>query len=239
MTNPLIQIDHAALKAASRIMARNDIRYYLNGVYVEATPTETIIAATDGHRLLALHAYAENEVQEAATLIIPGEVVKRIVDGSLKTVRQVSLTQASDDKWTVPLHQWGVDLTFRSVEGIFPDWRKVIPAKASGQHANINPEYLAAFQAAAYDLCGKPGRRARVPTGIEVRPNGTGGALVFAPSSHTIGFIGVVMPLMTETNPRSEPPAWALTPEPKLVASRRGLLAAKTLPAPQPAEAQA
>ncbi|MFY3682081.1 hypothetical protein ACOTD7_20755 [Achromobacter xylosoxidans] len=239
MTNPAIQIERAALKAASRIMARSDIRYYLNGVYVEATPTETIIAATDGHRLLALHAFAENDVQEAAALIIPGEVVKRIIDGSLKAVRQITLTQVSDEKWVAPLHQWGVELTFRPVEGIFPDWRKVIPAKASGQPANINPDYLAAFQAAAYDLCGKPGRRARVATGIEVRQNGTGGALVFAPSSHTIGFVGVVMPVMTETNPRSEPPAWALTPEPKLVASRRGLLAAKTIPAPQPAEAQA
>ncbi|RSF08832.1 hypothetical protein [Achromobacter aegrifaciens] len=216
MTKATIQIDHTALKAACRIMAKNDIRYYLNGVYVEATRDQTLVVATDGHRLILIRTQTENEVEDAESLIIAGDVAKRIVDGSIRSIRQISMTRTDAGKWHIPLFKWGVELSFGSVEGVFPNWRKVVPERTTGEPANFNPQYLADFQAAAHDYFG--GSKGRLGL-IEVSQNGRGGALV-TPTRKDGDFIGVVMPFEAATNHKAEPPAWALTPAPKAIAAR-------------------
>lgn len=221
MTKTTIHFEHTALKAACRIMAKNDIRYYLNGVYVEASPTETILAATDGHRLLVLRKEAPNDVPQAVTLIIPGEVAQRIVDGSLKAVRQICLTQVDEGKWLVPLLKWDIEVAFRSVEGIFPNWRAIVPKATSGEAANIKPQYLTDFEKAAHDMYGSLKHHT---SSIEVRHNGRGGALVFPSSSSGQDFVGVVMPFTPDTNPRTTPPDWVLTEEPEPISARRARL---------------
>lgn len=237
MTKTTIQFDHTALKAACRIMAKSDIRYYLNGVYVEASPTETILAATDGHRLLVLRKEGPNDVRQIETLIIPGAVAQRIVAGSLKAIPTISLTQIDEAKWLVPLLKWDMEVAFRSVEGIFPNWRAVVPKTTSGEAANIKPRYLADFEKAAHDMYGSLKLHA---SSIEVRHNGNGGALVFPSSYRGEDFIGVVMPFAPDTTPRTTPPDWVLAEEPKLLSARRA-----RLPKPgakqnsQPAEAHA
>ncbi|WP_179215185.1 DNA polymerase III subunit beta family protein [Achromobacter xylosoxidans] len=237
MTKTTIHFEHTALKAACRIMAKNDIRYYLNGVYVEASPTETILAATDGHRLLVLRKEAPNDVPQAVTLIIPGEVAQRIVDGSLKAVRHISLTQVDEGKWLVPLLKWDIEVAFRSVEGIFPNWRAIVPKATSGEAANIKPQYLTDFEKAAHDMYGSLKHHT---SSIEVRHNGRSGALVFPSSSSGQDFIGVVMPFAPETTPRTTPPDWVLTEEPKVISARRAVLPKPGVKQnPQPAEAHA
>ncbi|MDH2053375.1 DNA polymerase III subunit beta [Achromobacter marplatensis] len=237
MTKTVIQFDHAALKAACRIMAKSDIRYYLNGVYIEATPTETVLAATDGHRLLVLRKEVPNDVRQVETLIIPGEVAQRIVAGSLKAVRQISLTQVDEGKWLVPLLKWDMEVAFRSVEGMFPNWRAVVPKATSGEAANIKPQYLADFEKAAQDMYGSLKHHS---SSIEVRHNGPGGALVFPSAYSGQDFVGVVMPCVPDTNPRTTPPDWVLTEEPKLISARRALVARPVAKQnPQQAEAHA
>ena len=237
MPKTVIQLDHSALKAACRIMAKNDIRYYLNGVYVEALPTETILAATDGHRLLVLRKEVPNDVAQAVTLIIPGEVAQRIVAGSLKAVRQISLTQVDEEKWLVPLLKWDIEVAFRSVEGIFPNWRAVVPKATSGEAANLKPQYLTDFEKAAQDMYGSLKHHT---SSIEVRHNGRGGALVFPSSSSGQEFIRVVMPFVPDTTPRTTPPDWVLTEEPKPISARRAPLPKPGVKQnPQPAEAHA
>lgn len=221
MPKTAIQFDHAALKAACRIMAKGDIRYYLNGVYVEASPTETILAATDGHRLLVLRKQVPNDVRQVETLIIPGEVAQRIVAGSLKAIPTISLTHVDEGKWLVPLLKWDMEVAFRSVEGMFPNWRAVVPKATSGEAANIKPQYLTDFEKAAHDMYGSLKHHT---SSIEVRHNGRRGALVFPSSSSGQDFIGVVMPFASDANPRTTPPDWVLTEEPEPISARRALL---------------
>ena len=38
-----------AIKAVNHLSETKDIRYYLNGILVEATKTHTTLVATDGH----------------------------------------------------------------------------------------------------------------------------------------------------------------------------------------------
>lgn len=44
------------LKPLAKIMAKNDVRYYLNGIHIQSNPVGegVIISATDGHRLLSI-----------------------------------------------------------------------------------------------------------------------------------------------------------------------------------------
>ncbi|KJK22217.1 hypothetical protein UB46_23000 [Burkholderiaceae bacterium 16] len=47
----IIQIDPRQLKAIALLAPKTDQRYWLNGVFVEATSTETRLVAMDGKRM--------------------------------------------------------------------------------------------------------------------------------------------------------------------------------------------
>ena len=218
MPKTVIQFDHAALKAACRIMAKGDIRYYLNGVYVEASPTETILAATDGHRLLVLRKEVPNDVRQVETLIIPGEVAQRIVAGSLKAIPTISLTHVDEGKWLVPLLKWdGGHLPVRGRH--IPQLAPWCPKPRRG-----GSEYQAPIPSGLRK--GRP-RHARQhqlrASSIEVRHNGPGGR-VFPRPTAAGDFVGVVMPFVPDTHPRTTPPDWVLTEEPEPISARRALL---------------
>lgn len=140
-----IQLDKRALRAALEFAATQDIRYYLNGIKIEATKTHTTYVATDGHRLIAVRHEAENE--EKAELIIPVTVAKIASKGAIKTIggEKVSLTI---DKLQYDISTPGGRLIFTPIQGNFPEWRKVAtsykkPEKRQGdKFLSINPVYL-------------------------------------------------------------------------------------------------
>lgn len=216
MTSPTILLDHLAVKAASRIRAKNDLRYYLNGIFVEATKSQTLVVATDGHRLIVLRSAAENGLKDAVSLIIPADAARCIVDGSLGSLRQLQLTQLPDGKWQVPLLKWGIDMTFHPIAANYPDWRKVIPKSVSMEATNLNPKYVSDFHGAACDFYGL--RNVRGPA-VEVAQNGLGAALVF-PGQPDENFLGVIMPVRGPEKSRTESPAWALAAAPKAIAGK-------------------
>ncbi|OZI64594.1 hypothetical protein [Bordetella genomosp. 4] len=211
MTQPTILIDHLALKAASLIKAKSDIRYYLNGVYVEATKEQTIVVATDGHRLIALRSSAINEIEDDINLIIPEDALQRIIDGSVRNQRAIPATFQENGKWSIPLFKWAVEISFTPVPANYPVWRKVIPDSVSGVAADLNPKYLQDFQSAARVFFGL-GSGHRFPS-VEIAQNGDGAALVF-PYMKDESFIGIVMPFKSEKATRTKP-AWAQHDESK------------------------
>lgn len=140
-----IQLDKRAIRAALEFAATQDIRYYLNGIKIEATKTHTTYVATDGHRLIAVRHKSEN--QQAANLIIPTTVAKIASKGAIKTIggEKVLLTI---DKQQYDISTPDGRLIFTPIEGNFPDWRKAMndykkPKKRQGDSILcINPEYL-------------------------------------------------------------------------------------------------
>lgn len=140
-----IQLDKRALRAALEFAATQDIRYYLNGIKIEATKTHTTYVATDGHRLIAVRHEAENE--QEAELIIPVTVAKIASKGAVKKIggEKVLLTI---DKLQYDISTPNGRLIFTPIDGNFPEWRKVLndykkPKKRQGTSVLcINPEYL-------------------------------------------------------------------------------------------------
>ena len=67
----------SALHTVACFAAKDDIRYYLNAVRVEASPVQTRFTATDGHCAGMLRTAQENEgIDGAITILIPIDVVK-------------------------------------------------------------------------------------------------------------------------------------------------------------------
>lgn len=140
-----IQLDKRAIRAALEFAATQDIRYYLNGIKIEATKTHTTYVATDGHRMIAVRHEAENE--QEAEMIIPVAVAKIASKGVIKTIggEKVSLTI---DKLQYDISTPDGRLIFTPIEGNFPDWRKVVTdfKKPKKRQADkflcINPVYL-------------------------------------------------------------------------------------------------
>ena len=144
----MITIAQKDLKAVSLAMAKNDIRYYLNGVFVEFNRAETRIVATDGHRLHMVRTVDSSEmVTEPVTFIIPFEMVKHCLKA--KAARhdknpQINLSFASGTiEAALPD---GSRFSAPALDGAFPDYRRIIQQCVSGKSdieaAVYNPRYV-------------------------------------------------------------------------------------------------
>lgn len=113
------------LERAAFCMAQQDVRYYLNGLLLELSSQRIRAVATDGHRLALAEAAAEYAGSERQ-VIVPRKGVQEM------------LRLLADDEAAVELHFGGnhircalpgVTLTSKLIDGRFPDYHRVIPAK--------------------------------------------------------------------------------------------------------------
>jgi DNA polymerase-3 subunit beta len=140
------EIPVSKLAAALTHAAKNDVRFYLNGVFLDTVAGR--IAATDGHRLFcgSLPAIRDGE----PGIILPRAVVEaacKAAKAMPKRTREhaVAVVAASlaGRGVTVSLPLAGWQMTVDRVDGRFPDYDRVIPRTVSGLAAEYNPEYLA------------------------------------------------------------------------------------------------
>ncbi|HSC14396.1 MAG TPA: DNA polymerase III subunit beta [Gammaproteobacteria bacterium] len=106
-------------------MAQQDVRYYLNGLLLEADKKRLRAVATDGHRL----ALSEVDLLGAATrdeqLIVPRKGVlelSRLLEGEGEV--QVALGANH-----IRVQLDGVRLTSKLIDGRFPEYSRVVPAQ--------------------------------------------------------------------------------------------------------------
>lgn len=149
----------ARLVAAVAVFkADHDIRYYLNGVYVEPAPEGgAIIAATNGHAMCVWRDPSATGVdrpiiiQTDANLLqaCQGSDLKRLVvrDGRLAVVldKEGPGVSLQEEVYIQPIgYRKTVGCAPWEIEGKFPDWVRVIPnAPALGVKGFFNAEYLA------------------------------------------------------------------------------------------------
>lgn len=118
-------IDSKIIKAIILAAAKKDIRYYLNGVLINARH----IVATDGARM---HACKHGQEWEHGDIIIPIDKVELAL--KMKT-KQIKIEKDSIN-----------GIPFGTIDGKFPDYSWVIPQNPKTTNgeimANINPEFL-------------------------------------------------------------------------------------------------
>lgn len=131
-----ISIPVAQLAAAINFAPKDDVSYYLNGVFFDAKSGNLI--ATNGH---TMYVGRSNTVLVTEGVgedcILPLAFVKDVAKYHAKL--QVVELQI-DGRQIISSHHLAV-----TVEGVYPDWRRVYPEKADGVvYGQIDMQYLAA-----------------------------------------------------------------------------------------------
>jgi DNA polymerase-3 subunit beta len=119
---PQSQLKHL-LSRVQYAMAHQDIRYYLNGLFMVAGDSELKLVATDGHRLAFVASHVDSAV-EHNEVILPRKTI----------VELYKLLADIDDEVTIEIAQNQVKFGFgnivihsKVVDGKFPDYNRVVP----------------------------------------------------------------------------------------------------------------
>lgn len=187
-----VNIYRNKLKAASRFMAVQDIRYYLNGLLIESNPMQSRIVATDGHTLFATRDDAKGDNVGTFTGIIGSDTVKTILSwkATYKSANDTPVVITTPDD-TAGEHRatWcGNICVFRLIDGKYPEYQRVVPASIDAGISFFQPEYLLRCTKAAIDL----NTSAKGMFSFKCAQDGTGIA-VFSPQS-----FAVLMPIKTD-----------------------------------------
>lgn len=129
---------HRLLQRTYFAMAQQDVRYYLNGLLLEAYPTKLRAVTTDGHRLATNTLEIETAVEHKLQVIIPRKGV----------IELLRLLTDNEDPITLMIGNNHVcvsatDFIFTSklIEGRFPDYERVIP-KNNDKQITIDRDLL-------------------------------------------------------------------------------------------------
>ena len=184
------------LKALLLCAGKKDIRYYLNGVHFESSANGMIAAATDGHRLLCINLPIENA--PGSQNLIP----RALIEAAVKT-KSVYI-EITIEGGNVTLASAGQSISGSITDGVFPDYRRVIPNSVTGIQGNdFNNTYLVDFDKIGALIEGGK---------ASVLQNGPGmSALVRFDNENAIG---VIMPLRHDLHKNLSRPAWIELPAP-------------------------
>lgn len=105
-------------------MARQDVRYYLNGLLLEVTPQQVKAVATDGHRLAVAQFDTVTGMEESKSIIIPRKGVLELA--RLLTAEDVELRIRVGTN-AVQMAVDNVRFSSKLIDGRFPDYGRVIP----------------------------------------------------------------------------------------------------------------
>ncbi|MGH8187159.1 MAG: DNA polymerase III subunit beta [Steroidobacteraceae bacterium] len=126
-------------------MAQQDVRYYLNGMLLEAAGKVLRTVATDGHRLAFCEATLELDASAAQQVIVPRKGVLEL-QRLLSSDATVELAIGGNH---VRAQIGDIRFTSKLIDGRFPEYSRVIPSSPSKKIAVDRDTLRAALQRAA------------------------------------------------------------------------------------------
>ena len=193
-----LTVSLATLRAARTHAAEKDVRYYLQGVYLDTAAGKVV--ATDGHRLFAANArgvksnypavIVPNETIDAALKQFTGEYARG------KSLGAVDVTITIDET-RVTIGTPTGSVTGKAIDGRFPEWRRVVPTPdAVGEHvpAVLNTQYLA-DACEALSIARNLSKKAAGQHAIRIHMRGEFPTIV---TDNTIGVLALVMPMRND-----------------------------------------
>ena len=180
-------VKQSTLDAMLLIAAKKDIRYYLNGVYIEFNDQISRAVGCDGHKL-GIYQNAAPANRGNGSIIIPRDVIENLP----KKCDILTFSQISDTHWEI--NTGNATIKFAPCDAKYPDFRRVVhgiqTAGTSGVAAGFNLDYLNQFEKCGNILAGS---KLRMGNRLRLHHNGDNAALVLL--NCVDGFAGVVMPL--------------------------------------------
>lgn len=182
-----------AIKACKNFAAKNDVRYYINGVALY-THGETIssVVATDGHCMAVV---GDLELNRDAEVYIVGNehipVLLLALQGLPAGTSTINGMRIEGCKMHIG------DYTIPLIDGRFPDARRVIPVKKrnTSEEIGLQPDYLAKLKPFKSELCKHLKTKDRNFVGTTMRAGGANEAVRFDFTN------GKVDPAMVIINP--------------------------------------
>ncbi len=122
---------HALRQAIKRVAFAADdesTRYALGGIYVELSPTQLILAATDSRRLAVMEVQAgvRGEIEETVSVVLPRKAMT-LIERSIEGDESEILIAPSENE--VLVKSGNTTIFTRLVEGRFPNFRDVLPSE--------------------------------------------------------------------------------------------------------------
>lgn len=202
MGNATITLCPKQLQAALILAARKNVRYYLNGVHVEATEDVTRTHATDGHVCAVMRLPAVNGMGGEAKreFIIP----RATIEQAAPTLKKAKHARVLLDAGAYRLDVDGILFPFAPIDGRFPDIRQVMGEGEESGAAQIDPDFLARFKKASLALGVRNGA-------IFVKHRGTERSAEVTLPGYS-AFAGVVMPIRIGKEFVAQAIGWASAP---------------------------
>ena len=183
-----ITIKQSTIKAVAHAMAKNDTRYYLNGMLIHTNGHDTRLVALDGSRMHIAIIERDILVEVPQKYIIPASLVSTICKSKAgKNNKEPDVTLRFHDGKVAAALPDGTESVANLVGGKYPDYDRIVPHTLSREVAQYNPAYvLDAYKACADYLDVKNHK-------IALSPNGSGPAAMACG-----GFVALVMPWRTD-----------------------------------------
>jgi len=108
-------------------MAQQDVRYYLNGLLLEASNNKLKAVATDGHRLAMKEIEVNLNTNSELQVIVPRKGVSELAR-VLHSTEEIVHVQINQNQIKATISQ--TQLTSKLIDGRFPDYERVIPGKS-------------------------------------------------------------------------------------------------------------
>ncbi|THB65624.1 MAG: DNA polymerase III subunit beta [Gammaproteobacteria bacterium] len=105
-------------------MAVQDVRYYLNGLYLEFCSNKIRAVATDGHRLALSDAYFTNSIENDFSLLVPRKGIIELQRLLSKDGKELVLEIGSNH---IKVQLDNICFITKLIDGKFPDYEKAIP----------------------------------------------------------------------------------------------------------------
>lgn len=152
-----------AFEATAFAMAQQDVRFYLNGLLLDAEGETLRCVATDGHRLALSETGLLSPAQVKRQLIVPRKGVLELLKLLESGDREVELEVGRSH---VRLRRDDVSFSSKLIDGRFPDYEAVIPLGAD-KELRIERDVLRAALQRAVILSNEKYRGVR----LEVEPS--------------------------------------------------------------------
>ncbi|NQV85540.1 MAG: DNA polymerase III subunit beta, partial [Woeseiaceae bacterium] len=126
-------------------MAQQDVRYYLNGMLLEANGKHLRAVATDGHRLALCQAVLSGGDFEQQQVIVPRKGVlelQRLLSGE----GDLNIELGSNH---IRIQLDGIRFTSKLIDGRFPEYERVIPKESANELKADRGEFKSALQRTA------------------------------------------------------------------------------------------
>lgn len=120
-------------------MAQQDVRYYLNGVFLSLRSDEIRMVATDGHRLATIHLPMPANLPHPVGVIIPRKAVVEMQRLFSEGEEEIGLVVGKNHLRTITPQ---TSFITKLIEGKFPDYQRVLPASDGAKTLEITREPL-------------------------------------------------------------------------------------------------